>query len=68
MATRTTLYQIPRLAEIRRAQFLTQGKLADKAKVSRASISAIESGKSATPETVQALATALGISREELVK
>ena len=68
MAGRTTLYAIPRLAELRLARFLTQGQLADKANVSRAAISAIEAGKKANPETVKRLAEALGITREELIR
>jgi DNA-binding XRE family transcriptional regulator len=68
MAGRTTLYQIPRLNELRLAAFMTQGELADKSKVSRTSISAIEMGKKANPETVQKLAEALGMTREELIR
>jgi DNA-binding XRE family transcriptional regulator len=67
MASRTTLYAIPQLAEIRIARFITQGELSRLAKVSRAAISAIEAGGKANPETVRKLAEALGMTREELI-
>jgi DNA-binding XRE family transcriptional regulator len=64
----TTLYLLPRLAELRKAQFMTQSDLATKAGLSKTAITALETGKRAKPETVKKLAEALGISREELVK
>lgn len=68
MKGQTALYLLPRLAGLRRARFMTQTDLAEKAGLSKTAITALERGKSARPGTVKLLAIALGITPEELIQ
>jgi transcriptional regulator with XRE-family HTH domain len=59
--------KLPRLREVREIRGLSQGALAEKADVSRDSISNYETGhREAYPSTARKLANALGVSVEEL--
>lgn len=66
MAT-NTLLALPRLREVRTRAVLTQGQLAEKAKVAVRTVVAIEMGAPAKVRTVQALAKALGVKPAELM-
>jgi transcriptional regulator with XRE-family HTH domain len=55
------------LKDFREASYLTQGELADRAKISRNTIIRLEAGDDAPyPRTVRKLAAALGCQPEEL--
>lgn len=59
---------LKRLRELREAQFWSQQDLADKAGVSRVTISRLETGlEAARPSTARKLAEALGVKPRELV-
>ncbi len=59
---------MPSIKELREKHFLSIGELAKKAKVSRAAIYNIESGKSKRPirRTIRKLAEALGVKPEDI--
>jgi DNA-binding XRE family transcriptional regulator len=59
---------VPYLKAWRDWRLLTQKELADKAKVSEATIVSIENGANARLITIRKLATALGITAEELAR
>jgi transcriptional regulator with XRE-family HTH domain len=60
---------LPHLAAWRRAAFLTQRELSQRAGVSQSSITQLETGThTARVATIEKLALALGIHREQLVK
>ena len=51
----------PQLRAAREAKVLSQDELAQKAGVSRITVSHLESGRDAYPSTIRKLATALGV-------
>lgn len=61
------MLKLPRLGTIREAQYLSQYELANRAKVARSTIARIEQGEEARYETIRKLATALGVTPDELV-
>jgi transcriptional regulator with XRE-family HTH domain len=62
----TALFPAPRLRDLRLARRLSQAKLASQAHVARDSIGNLESGGVARAETLERLASALGVSVDEL--
>ncbi len=60
--------KVPRLKQFRTKQVMTQLELAQKAGVPPSTISRIEDGSGAHPNTIRTLAKALGVEPSELVE
>lgn len=67
MTARPTGKPIPYLREWRDAKLMTAGELAERVERSRAAISRIEHGGSASYATIKAIASVLGVSTDELL-